>query len=368
MTRYLMPPEKPALAPTGSAASPLRLGFSDAGAAARQALDRPKLLVAFVGLCLTALVFFLFASIGNVTGSAVWRAGLRYVGDAAAYLVLAMTCFVLSRLVQFELRTGGVRTGSWETLRHCLRRLWALCFTPGVVAVAALVAVGLMALIAGMGRLVPTVYTFLFLVEFALGLAVVAAGVVLTWGLFLYPAIVAGEQTDEFDTVRTYLAMHRKDGLALAFYELASVAVTWVLAVVPSLVAMLALGSVRGVSSAPMGPALARCAARVPQVLGEIVRTWLAGVGQSLAGLWGGAAGFAEGLGAALTQPTGLTHGEQGGFLYGMSGAFLGVSLAVIVAATLSYALVFFVTAGARVYQAYAPPAPNPAAEQRAAA
>ena len=361
MPRYLVPPKKPTTTvPDATAPGPpkSRLGLADIAWVARMALDRRKLLVAFAGLLAAGLGFFAFASLGNVLGSAVWQSILRYLGASLAYLVLAFTCFALARMVQFEVRTGGVRRGIFETLRYCLRRLRALVLTPVIPVIAALVAVGLMGLVAWLGRIVPTIFTFFFLVEFALGTAVVAAGLILTWGLFLYPAILAVEDSDELDAVRRYLTLYHQRGLALAGYEVLALWFTWLAALVPGVVAVLGLGCVVGTSRYTMGKGLAYSFCRVPAVFLEIVEGWLAG-------LSGGVWGLSAVLGSLAAEPAGT---RADGPMYGFSGAFLGVSLLIIIAASLAYALAFFVAAGTRVYLAFAPPPTDTAAEQRVAA
>ncbi len=365
MPRYLVPPERPVTPAPGAGPARYRLGPADLAAVARMALDRNKLYVAFAGLVLAALAFFLFASLGNVIGHAVWRAIFRYLGGALAYLVLTLTCFLLARLAHFEFRTGGVRTGIAENVRYCLTRLWALCFTPGGLALVALVGVGLIGLIAWLGRIVPTVFAFLYLVEAALGVVVVLAAVVLTWGLFLYPAILAAQGTDELDTVRALFSLYRSDGIALAFYELVAAFLTWVAAVVPGLIAALALIVVRGIASPTMAGAFTRSCGRVPLAFREVVETWWTAVANSLRWLTGGIGGAGDRLGLVLGEPLASKSGD---FAYRLSGVFLGFWLVVVVAATLAYALVFFVTAGMRVYLAYARTPPNASAEQRAAA
>lgn len=336
---------------------------------ARLALDRRKVLTAFLGLILTALAFVLFASLGNVVGSAAWRTILAAVGAGAAYLVLAFTCFVLARMVQFEASSGGVRPGVVMTVRHCLGRLWALLVLPLGLVLAGLIAVALMVLVAWIGRIAPTVYTFLFLAEFALGAAAVAAAGVLTWGLFLYPAILAVEDTDELDTLRVYLGLYHRDGLALAGYEALVLALTWVAALVPGMVALAALALTLGVSAHAMGPALALCLRRMPQALRWIASAWAAAVGAGVGWLLPWFRDAAAGLRARLDPAFDADQARAAaGAMYGLSGTFLGVSLLVIVAATLAYALVFFVAAGTCVYLSRAEAHPRPADLQRAAA
>jgi len=356
MPRYLVPPKSPATSSTPAPAPPkTRLGPADLAWVARVSLDRRKLLVAFAGLLAAALAFFVFASLGNVIGSEIVRTILRYLGAGLAYLILAFTCFVLARMVQFQARTGGVRAGIFDTVAYCAGRLSALCLTPGGAVLAALVAVGLIGLLAALGRLVPTVFAFFFLVEFALGVVAVVAGLLLTWGLFLYPAILAVEETDEHDTIKRCFRLYHEHGLPLAGYEAVALVVTWVAAAVPGLVAVLGLVGVAGVARPIMGDALAHSVARVPQVLSQITDTWLTAV--------------TGGLSSGLEDLFGATAARgSGGVMYGFCGAFLGISLLILVAATLAYALVFFVAAGTRTCLAYAPPETDEAAEQRAAA
>lgn len=368
MPRFLLPPEKgeKTLPSSPGTVSTRRLGLADVVWVARTALDRRKWLAAGAGLLAAALVYFLFGSVGNVIGSSLWRAILHYLGAALGYLVVVVTCFVLARMVQFEVRTGGVRTGVFETARYALRRLGYVCVTPGGVVLAALLALALMAVVAWIGGFVPTVFSFFFLLEFAFGAVVVAAAATLTWGLFLCPAILAADGTDELDTLRVVARLYRQHGLALAGYEVAALVLTWVAALVPGVVAVLALGCVQGLAHSAMGEALRWSAVRIPHVLQDIGGTWVLAVGGSLRWFCPGFGGLADALYQRLfNQPDGPRAHTV---MYAFSGVFLGLSLLLIVVASLAYALVFFVAAGTRVYLAYVPPPPNPAAEQRAVA
>lgn len=367
MPRYLIAPEKPRTpAPPAPARPPLtRLGLADVHWVIRTALDRQKLLVAFVGLCLAGALYAGIASVGAAVGSAVWGAIFRTLGGGAAYLALGFTLFVLSRMVQFEHHTGGVRTGAADAVRAGLRRLGAFCVLPGGLALLALLLVTFMGLLAWLGRVSPPFFSFLFLVEFALGLVLVAVVAVLTWGLFLYPALMMHQGADGLDTVRRLVRLYREHGLALAGYEVLGLVLAWLAALVPGVLAVLALAFVARVAGPAMGASLDRCIVRIPAALKSIADGWLAAVGWSIDWVFRLQNGLVRGL-LAMLHPADVNRAK--GFWFGLSGLFLGVSLLVIVAVSLAYALVVFAAAGNRVYLAYAPADPKPSAEQRAVA
>ena len=95
---------------------------------------------------------------------------------------------------------------------------------------------------------------------------------------------------------------------------------------------------------------------------------WVAYVFAALLGL---AVPLGPSFGAAVRGLSGILAADPApaarGFMFGLSGFLLGLSLLIIIAASLSYALVFFGTAGLRVYMACPPPS-SEAADQAGAA